>query len=468
MANIKELIHWKLLYSVFKSNGKKFITHKTKEIFNSNITALNTIAAKQSIINTLPKLELIEEVFGKFKNLEKQPIEILLENFTKREVRLLVWSLDYKGEDSILFGTQFSKFTCLVIEYWRDSYIIPLWYVLLKNWDALNSNKARFQEYLVLFEKKCNEYERSRKDVIAIKTHFNFWQPKGVSSFVNYLNRNNIQFNNICTSLNLNANILGTDYYYESFVLYVKTIDKKEISIEYVEALLVDIKAINRKKYKLILLSILITYGQFSRTINLIQQAAFSIIGDPIVKRYWINGHLNEEEIELVERARKKLLILMNKKFIKIFFSKLVQDPRREQYWLKFIDDIEDVKFVGNQLNYRSLKNSQEISKYVDARYTITRSNQSTSALIFWIKDYVFVEFSDKGAIYIYKKETFRANFNLKYIQKIENLKFWPVGSSIIKSNGSNYWSFRQEGTHSHSGSWEERLDVWMTKYYYN
>ena len=466
MENIKQLLNWNLLNSAFKTNGQKLIAHKTKEIFNSNIDTLGNIALQQTMRSELPKQELVEEIYDKFKNLEALPIAVLLESFTKREVRLLVWSLDYKGEDSILFGTHFSKFIRLVIEYWRDSYIIPLWFVLLKNWEALNNNKARFQEYLVLFEKKCNEYEKSRKDVLAIKTHFNFWQPKGISSFVNYLKKNNIQFNTICTSLNFNANILGTDYYYESFILYLKTIDKKDISIDLVEAVLIEIKGINRKKYKLILLSILITYGKFSKTINTIQQAAFSIIGDPIVKRHWLSGHLNEEEIELVESARKKLLILMNKKFIKIFFSKLVQDPRREKYWLKFIDDIEDVKFVGNRLNYSILKNNQEISKYVDARYTITRSNQSTSALIFWARDYVFVEFSDTGAVYIYKRESF--NIKTKHIEKITDLKSWPRGMAVIKSVG-NYWEFMPEGTHAHMGeNWELRLNIWMKKYFYN
>ena len=466
MENIKQLLNWNLLNSAFKTNGQKLIAHKTKEIFNSNIDTLGNIALQQTMRSELPKQELVEEIYDKFKNLEEQPITVLLESFTKREVRLLVWSLDYKGEDSILFGTHFSKFISLVIEYWRDSYIIPLWFVLLKNWEALNNNKARFQEYLVLFEKKCNEYEKSRKDVLVIKTHFNFWQPKGISSFVNYLNKNNIQFNAICTSLNFNANILGTDYYYESFILYLKTIDKKDISKELVEAVLVEIKGINRKKYKLILLSILITYGKFSKTINTIQQAAFSIIGDPIVKRHWLSGHLNEEEIELVESARKKLLILMNKKFIKIFFSKLVQDPRREKYWLKFIDDIEDVKFVGNRLNYSILKNNQEISKYVDTRYTITRSNQITSALIFWARDYVFVEFSDTGAVYIYKRESF--NIKTKHIEKITDLKSWPRGMAVIKSVG-NYWEFMPEGTHAHMGeNWELRLNIWMKKYFYN
>jgi hypothetical protein len=466
MENIKEILNWHLLNSVFKTNGQKLITHHTKEVFNTNVHRLNTISNLQSQRMELPKQELVEEIHDKFRSLEHQSIEILIKNFTKREVRLLVWSLDYKGEDSILFSKQFFKFISLVNEFWRDSYIIPLWYVLLKNWISLRKNKSRFQDFIKLLKIKCDQYEKSRKDVLAIKMHFNFWKLQGDRAFVHYLHKNNISFHDACNSLHFNTYLLETDYYYESFIRYVKSIIRQDISHELIADLITEIRKINRKKYKLLLLSTLITENKFFTVINLIQQAAFTLIGDPIIIRYWASSHLTDEESEYVEIARKKLIVLMNKKFIKIFFSKLVQDQRREKYWLKFIDHIENVKFVGNRLNYSILKNNQEVSKYVDARYTVTRSNQSTSALIFWAKNYVFVEFSDTGAVYIYKKETFQSNFNLKYVQKIENLKSWPRGMSVIKTEG-NYWHFLKEGTFGHRGGWEERLDIWMNKYFY-
>lgn len=466
MANIKELLHWNLLYSVFKTNGQKLISPNTKEIFNSNILSINRIGNLQSQKSELPKQELVEEVHDKFKNLEQESIEILLSNFTKREVRLLVWSLDYKGKDSILFSKQFFKFISLINEFWRDSYIIPLWYILLKNWVSLKKNETRFQEFINLLKKKCDQYERSRKDVLAIKTHFNFWRQGGVKKFVNYLDTNNIQFNYACSSLNFNAYLIGTDYYYECFAMYLKSIQKKDISRELIEGLIVDIKTIKEKKHELFFLSILITEDKFSAEINSIQQAAFSLIGDPVVKRYWVSSHLNDEENEYVEMARKKLLVLMNKKFIKIFFSKLVQDSRRKVYWLKFIDHIEDIKFVGNKLNYNILKNNQETSKYVDVRYKITRSNQSTCSLIIWARNYVFVEFSDTGSLYIYRKSSF--NIKLNHIERIEDLKTWPAGMAAVKLAGSNYLDLQSEGTLAHRGDWESRLNVWMKKYFYN
>jgi len=465
MANIKELLHWRLLFTVFRTNAKKLITHDTKSVFNENINALNTIAYQQSQSSEIPKAELIEEVYLKFKDLQDEPKERLLNSFSKREVRLLVWSLDFKGKDSILFGKQFSKFISLMNAYWRDSYIIPLWYILLKNWNTLTLNKIRFSEYTSMLKRKCDAYDKSRKDVLVIKLHFYFWKnKKGINQFVNVLISNNIHMSKVCQSLNLNANFIGTDYYHESFLLYLKRIKEENKTNDLVTEIVLEIREIQETKYKLLYLSVLLNNDEFKSEISVIQRAAFDIIGDPIVKRHWVNKHLNAEEAELVEKARRKLMVLMNKKFIKIFFSKLVQDSRRETYWLNSINDIEDVKFIGNKLNYSILKNNQEISKYVDARFTVTRSNQSTSALIFWIKNYVFVEFSDKGAVYIYKRESF--NIKTKHIERITDLKRWPTGMAVIKSKSENYRILRSEGTHAHIGDeWEFRLDIWKENF---
>lgn len=467
MANIKELLGWRLLNSVLKSNGEKLITHKTKEIFNSNIAELKNIALLQSEKTELPRLELIEEVYRKFKSLEKKPLETMIEQFSKREVRLLVWSIDYKGEDSILFGSHLTKFISLVNEFWRDSFIIPIWYILLKNWTALNNDKAKFSEYITFLKYKCDHYDKSKKDVLAIKSNFKFWRPKGEARLANHLISNGISINNICSSLNINSLIIGTEFYYESFKLYLNRLKQEDISSDIIKQIVDEIYKLQNSKYQLIYLSTLLMKSEFSSEISLIQRASVVVIGDPVIKRYWQNKNLNPFQSELVENARKKLIVLMNKDFIEIFFSKLVQDPRREAYWLKFIDNIEDIKFVGNKLNYNTLKNNEQISKYVDARYFVTRSNQSTCALVIWAKDYVFVEFSDTGSLYIYTLETFNAEIKLKYIERIEDLKIWPRGMSAVKLDGPNYLDLSPEGSVPHIGDWESRLNVWMDKYFY-
>src|SRR5690606_15549280 len=126
-------------------------------------------------------------------------------------------------------------------------------------------------------------------------------------------------------------------------------------------------------------------------------------IGDPIKIHLWRYDGLTENQEETVESARKKLNAILNQRFIKVFFEKLVQDERRKKYWLKFIDKIDDIRFSGNRDNFRYLKNIESVSKHVDSRYKITTRNQPTCALIIYARNYVFVEFTDTGALYIYK-----------------------------------------------------------------
>jgi hypothetical protein len=168
-----------------------------------------------------------------------------------------------------------------------------------------------------------------------------------------------------------------------------------------------------------------------------------------------------------VESARKKLNTILNKRFIKVFFEKLVQDDRRKKYWLKFIDKIDDIRFSGNRDNFRYLKNIESVSKHVDSRYKITSRNQPTCALIIYARNFVFVEFTDTGALYIYKNKNFRVNLNS--INGMEDLKTWSRYDYACKnSDTQGYVDLNEEGRITHQGYWEGRVDVWMRKYFNN
>lgn len=465
MATIKELLNWNLLNSVIKDNAQRFIMSSTVETLIENIEDLNKIAALKTNDSVAPKDALLDEVYYKFQSLKDEPSDFLYESFSKREVRLLVWSLDYKGEHSILFDNQFGTFISLVNKYWRDSYIIPLWYILNKNWFELSKDKNKFSEYIDLLETHCAVYDKTRKDIIAIKKHFSFWKKDGLFSFVSYILKNNIAVWQVCKELNFNSTFLDTVYYLESFIAYINQVSKRHVNDLWVHQVLEAISLQNNYKYKLLMMSTLIIKDKFSFQLPLIQKIAFQEIGDPVVKSKWSSSHLKTNEKETVESARKRLAILMNKDFIEVFFSKLVQDHRRKQYWLKFTDHIESIKFVGNRLNYETLKNIDTISKYVDSRYKITRRNQKTCALAIYAKNYVFVEFSDVGALYVYNATKFKSLFkNLNSIDKMEDLK--KLDDTLIETEG-DYLYMAKEGRLAHRGKWEPRLDRWMNKNFY-
>jgi hypothetical protein len=104
----------------------------------------------------------------------------------------------------------------------------------------------------------------------------------------------------------------------------------------------------------------------------------------------------------------------------------------------------------------------------VDSRYKATSRNQATCALIIYSQDYIFVEFSDTGALYIYKHQSFKVNLN--NIRAIDDLKLWPIGRYACKnSEYSDYFDLNEEGRITHQGeNWELRVNAWMLKYYHD
>ena len=93
---------------------------------------------------------------------------------------------------------------------------------------------------------------------------------------------------------------------------------------------------------------------------------------------------------------------------------------------------------------------------------TNSRKNK-TAALILYIKNKVFVEFSDLGSLYIYNKEnsTISSLMNRKYIDSINDLKNTFL-SQAVDGSEYGYFYFNQEGSMRHAGKWQYRLDYWF------
>ena len=183
----------------------------------------------------------------------------------------------------------------------------------------------------------------------------------------------------------------------------------------------------------------------------------------------WRSNDLSSEEQKKVEQARRKLSALLNREFIEIFFKELVKDERREKYWLKFIDEISDLKVVGNEANKLYLKKTDDISKLVEDRYIETSSIRSTCALIMHAKDFVFVEFSDMGPLLIFKKDTFNRRIDLEKVETVDDLKVWSIRDYACRNSArQGYVNLYIEGRITHQGRWENRVDVWMRRYYYD
>jgi hypothetical protein len=303
---------------------------------------------------------------------------------------------------------------------------------------------------------------------LKISKNIDLFLPKNSpEQYATLLLDKNISLSNANLLINLKEYIISYDYFACVANKYVDKSENKNVDAELVAGIYLFLEKHNSKKTSMLICSQIINQDRFTNNVEIIKKETVKLIGDPVKIHEWRNSKLKSEEQQQVEQARKKLNILLNKHFIKVFFERLVQDERRKRYWLKFIDRIDDIKFSGNKANYRYLKNIESVSKYVDYRYKITSRNQSTCALIIYSKDFVFVEFTDTGALYIYKKQSF--NVNLNALDSMEDLKTWSRYKYACKnSDYSGYIDLDIEGRITHQGYWESRFDAWMRKYYYD
>ena len=473
MKKTRDILNWHFKVSDFKYTAEHLFINKTKKTVKISLNELRKIA-EDSTENKLPEPKLVNDVYTMFQKNCNKEYAILYSLFSKRDVRVLVWALDYKpnlNSSVILFSEQFEIAQKIITDKWKDSFIISLWHILLKNWNSLQDHQEQRDSLTNLLNSKCNEYNRSRKDILNISTNISlFSKLDSAESYANKLLENKILLNEAHTLINQKESILGYNYFESVAIFYVDFLSSKMLSTKITQSVLSFLKTHNTRYTSLIICSTLINRDEFKNDINIIKDQSIQLIGDPLNRHAWNYSNLSDKESKNIELARIKLNILLNKHFLKYFFEELIDDARRKVYWMKFIENVEEIRFCGSKANYYSIKRNSDITQFVDSRFQVTRSKQQTSAIIIYSKGFVFVEFSDVGALYIYLKDNFKSRVNLNNLQSIDDLKLWSRYKYACKNSTekAGHVTLNKEGRILHQGDWESKIDVWMKEYYYD
>ena len=468
MPVINDILNWAFIPSNLSRSAERVIRSETKKHLRESILRINEISNRSLSGGPSPDPMLLKDIYVLFKKNKHKDHAELVTLFSKRDARLLVWALDYhveRDEAPIVFTDDIKPALKVISDRWRDSFIISLWHTLLKNWDTFLVHKKERKIFIEFLVKKCKEYKGSRKDILNFSSNLSLIVDRdSPSKYAKQLIDNNIHINKAHELINQKVNILFYEYFSNVVLKYVSHLNHNNIEDETLNEIYDFLEYQNSFKTKLLVCSRIINSTKFSLYKNDIKTHTIDLIGDPIRTDLWTHNNLTIEQEDSVERARMKLNAMLNQEFIKVFFEKLVQDKRRKKYWLKFIDKIEDIKFIGNRSNYRYLKNIENISKFVDSRYKTTGGNQSTCALVIYSQNFVFVEFTDTGALYIYKQNNFKVNLNA--VSSMSDLKTWPTSLMACRNSDHGYIMLSEEGRIIHQGDWEIRFDAWMKKYY--
>lgn len=470
MQKINDILNWHFNPNDFKYSAEHFIELKTQNQIIENISSLNQLSDRLPDASTKPEQKLIRDVYLLFQQ-NHDNISNLKSVFSKREVRCLIWALDYNyqaNSNVILFSNELIIAISLIESYWKDSFIIAFWHLVLKNWRKLHLYPEQQKFVFNLLSLKAKNYTKNRKDISKIASNIElFVSTESPILYAKKLRQENIYLGDCHMLLNQREQILTYSYFEQVAFHYLDKIENERYDGGFITSIYDFLQKQNKKETALKICSKIINDEIFNWNLEIIKTRTISLIDDPIKEFQWKHSNLNVSEQQDVEKARRKLNVLLNKHFIETFFEKLVDDKRRKNYWLKFIDKIDDIKFIGNKAKHSYLKNIQDISQFVDHRYKITKRRQNTSALVIYSKGFVFVEFTDVGALYIYKKNSFRVNLNA--INGMEDLKIWSRYDYACKnSDVSGYVDLWEEGRIRHGGHWEDRVNSWMRRYYHD
>lgn len=463
MQKVNELIGWRFSPSSFNYTAQHLFSDRTKKQFSESLTSLDKMVERLPEGGKRPESYLISEVYDKFvENLNDD-----LFRFNKREARVFIWALDYKpneNDEAILYSYRLHRALYLIKQSWRDGFIISLWNILMKNWSKLLDDKSNQKLLINLLKEKCKEYNGKRKDILKVSNNLSYFiDDRGPQKYANLLHERGILLHEAYTLLEFKKHVLTHSYFEYVAYEYIFQCRNRNVNHSKVSAIYQFLEQHNSKKTTLLVCSYLIIEKSLVTYIDITKNESIRLIGDPIKRTFWRHSDLLAEEQELVDDARNRLNMLLNKQFIDVFFEKLIEDWRRKIYWERFIDKIDDIIFVGSRANRDYLKNIENISKYVDLRYRITKQNQNTCALIMYSKDFVFVEFSDVGPLHIYDRANFKVNLN--NINSMSDLKVWR---HFACAGSEGDLRFSSDGKITHQGYWELRVNAWMRRYYYD
>jgi hypothetical protein len=472
--NERELLEWYFIPSSMKSFGERVFSDATKLSLTASGRLLTQLANKSIGSNKLPENRKIDAIYWKFQNNKNKDFAAFESMFTQREVGVLIWTLDYLSPGNttiILFSSDLSLALKLIQSKWKDSNLNTLWHILAKNWIELQKWQPNFIALTGIIMPYARNYTGKRNDILRTIRYLRYFeQSNSTIGFARDLISAGFHFNKANEFIEQRESVLSYSYFSSAFLAYLNSLNENsgKIDATTLSSIYSFLNNHNQFKTTLIAGSIVINSNYASRFQEIIKVESIRLISDPGIKHRWTSSELSTSEAENVDAARKKLNSWINKVFVTVFFEKLVQDERRKIYWLRFINKIDEIVFCGNRSNYQYLKNIQQISKDVDSRYKITDRNQSTCAIIIYSGEYVFVEFTDIGALYIYKKHSFKINLN--NLNSTDDLKIWPPYKYACKMNGSDsrykYYDTEPEGKIDHRGDWESKFNVWMRKYY--
>lgn len=400
------------------------------------------------------------------------------ESFTKRELRALIFGLDYSENNlnSVLSNELEIDYALNLLDLnWRDSFLKGLVLFVLKNWE---SKHYRSMDQLRNFvSQRIETYSSNNKQLLnfkRIQVYFNVRNGDEVLGLT--LARMNKPIHEATQILGVPESWFSFPYFSRVIISYYEKINENIIyEIDNLNEIL--IRHNNSITNKRLVSKIIIKANEpeFFSLQEKVKNIALKRLGDPNIDLIWaVFDNASETEKQELISSRKILNEWITKKFINIFFEKCILDERRKKFWLGYASEISSFKVYGPIKTEILLKQDERISEIVDKRFETVLSNRNVSAFIFYIENYMLIEFSKKDyAFYAYNLDSNSYPKITKQLNSVDDLldSNFPFA---IKREGGTIIAHCDEGRFSHSDGffkngeelrWEQVFDWWIKEY---
>lgn len=431
----------------------------------------NNVETDRILRNATRKLKAIEDRMqddGKRPDFNLQSIEEVIEKVKReangtneewalKELRLVsYYMVRLRNEQKV-----FDHALWLLESNWKDMFINGLMFFLMNSWNICADNLLIGVSELV--KRHLINYSGSIKRYLILKRQTDLLEKIGPVRLATILSTKNIPLDDAPTILGYKASSLSFPYFSDVIINYFKR--KQEIDYDEMENIFSKHSLDRTKK---LIYAYLVEKAEDSGDDNFqgaVVRSARRILGDINVSTTWspFTG-ATPEDIWQLNKAKDLIIAWGARKTVDAFFDVCVQDPRRRKCWLEYVGNIMDYRIVGSTSVRTKLQANSEVAPLLRSCFIATNSKVSTTAaLVLFIKDKVFVEFSDVGSLYIYNttNRIIRDIKKRRTLDSTSDLKDTSVGMAIDQYSSWSY-IYNDEGRITHRGEWEERFRRWM------
>lgn len=431
----------------------------------------NNVETDRFLRNATRKLKAIEDRMqddGKRPEFSLQSIEEVIEkvkretngsneDWTIKDLRIVSYYMVRLRNDQKVFNHALQ----LLENNWKDMFINGLMFFLMNSWNICSDNLLIGVSEVV--KRHLVNYSGSIKRYIILKQQTDQLEKPGPARLATLLSAKNIPLDDAPSILGYKGSSISFPYFSDVIINFFKS--KHEIDYDEMEEIF---KKHSLDRTKKLLYAYLVENAEDSGDGNFqgaVVRSARRILGDINLSTTWAPFiGATAEDIWQLNKARDLIIAWGARKTVDAFFDVCVQDTRSRKCWLEYVGNIMDYRIVGSTSIRTKLQSNSEVAPLLKSCFIETNSRVSTTAaLVLFIKDKVFVEFSDVGSLYIYNSSNriIRDIKRKRYLDSTGDLKDTSIGMAIDQYSS---WSYRcyDEGRITHRGEWEDRFRRWM------